>query len=156
MNVWLALATNGFFLISEEDRNLLVYDWSVVTTSGSKCYVRAQVNGQNVYLHRLIMGAAKGQEVDHINGDGLDNSRANLRLANRSQNCANRRDYRSKSGFRGVYAQPNGKTWQVRISVNNKLVGGGSFSDPEEAARHYLARQYYGEFATLNFQMETI
>lgn len=155
MSVWLSPATNGFFLISEEDRHLLKHDWSIVDV-GCKKYVRAQINGTNTYLHRAIMSASKGQEVDHINGDGLDNSRGNLRVATRSQNCANRRSYNPKSGFRGVYPQSFGVTWRARIMVNKKFINGGNFSTPEEAARRYdeLALENFGEFAVLNFPKE--
>lgn len=158
MTVWLSPVKGGFTLLSEQDLYLLEHNWSVVPRQAATggFYVAAWVDGKTVYLHRLVMGAETGQEVDHINGDGLDNSRENLRIATRSQNCANRTDYRPKSGFRGVYAQPHGHTWQVKISVGGRMVRGGNFADPEAAARKYdeLAREHYGEFAVLNFPME--
>lgn len=156
MTTWLVPIVNGFVLISDEDRHLLTYKWSIVSTDGTKQYVRANINGKNTYLHRLIMNAGPGEEVDHINGDSLDNSRPNLRIATRSQNSANRRGYRPKSGYRGVYAQPHGSTWQVKISVNGHFIRGGNFKCPVEAAHRYdeLARQHFGKFASLNFPTE--
>lgn len=156
MSVHLAQITNGLVQISDEDRSVLAHRWVVVRPDGKKRYATTNIKGRTVYMHRLIMGAKKGQEVDHIDGDGLNNSRENLRIASRSQNCANRKSYKPKSGFRGVYAQPYGQTWQVKISVNGRMIRGGNFSNPEDAALRYdeLAREHFGEFATLNFPSE--
>jgi hypothetical protein len=153
MSTWLAPIKGGFTLVSDEDRGLLRHKWAIVRPDGSKPYVAAWISGRTVYLHRLVLGAEKGQEVDHIDGDGLNNSRANLRLATRQQNCVNRQSYKPKSGFRGVYEQPQGGSWQVKLTVNRKHIRGGSYKTPEEAARVYdrLAFEHFGEFAKLNF-----
>lgn len=144
---------HGFILLSDEDRHLLSHKWRIIRPDGKKAYVSTEINGATAYIHRLILDAQKGQEVDHINGDGLDNRRENLRLATRSQNCANRKGYAPKSGFRGVYQHSNGEGWQVKLSVDGKHIGGGSFSCPEAAARRYddLAALHFGDFAILNF-----
>lgn len=155
MTDFLAPIKGGFVLISECDIGILEYKWAPVKRSDNTggYYAAAYVDGRTQYMHRLIMQPGEGLEVDHINGDGLDNTRQNLRIATRSQNCANRKDYKPKSGFRGVYQQPHGKSWQVKLSVNGTMVRGGNFRDPVAAAHKYdeLARSHYGEFATLNF-----
>jgi hypothetical protein len=113
-------------------------------------------NGQKrVFLHRLIMGAAKGVVVDHINGDGLDNRRANLRIASYAQNSWNsRRVNRPKAGFRGVTLR-SGKYLGL-IRVHGSTLTTAAYDTPEEAAtaRDALARLHHGEFARLNFPGE--
>jgi hypothetical protein len=112
-----------------------------------------------VFLHRAIMGLAKGDAgvVDHINGDRLDNRRANLRLATDSENMFNvDLPAQNTTGYKGVYR--NSPTcrqpYQAAITVNRKKIYLGSFADPREAARAYdeAARLYAGPFARGNFQ----
>ena len=102
------------------------------------------------YMHRLIIGAADHQFVDHINGNGLDNRRCNLRVADLWQNNVNR-DSISASGYRGVYPERN--RFVVRLRARKKRIWGGTFECPVEAARAYdkLALVHHGEFARLNF-----
>lgn len=106
------------------------------------------------FLHRDVLAAVKGSEVDHINGDGLDCRRSNLRLASRAQNARNRRtSTTNKSGFKGVSWQAKRGKWQAMICVNNRNRFLGRFSDPVAAAEAYdaAARKHFGEFAALNF-----
>ncbi len=122
---------------------------------GGTVYVEASIMRDGVKtrlkMHRLIMGATKGIEVDHINGIGLDNQRSNLRVATRSQNSANRGNNR-KAGFRGVYRTSGGK-FEVRLTVRPKVHYLGRFISADEAARAYdaAALAAFGEFARLNF-----
>jgi hypothetical protein len=106
---------------------------------------------RQTYLHREIMNAPSGMFVDHINGNPLDNRRANLRLCTPRQNSINRR-YANQSGYRGVYISP-GKRPRAIIESHGIAYRLGSFDSPEEAARAYdaMARELHGEFAILNF-----
>jgi len=108
-----------------------------------------------ILLHREIMKAPKGVLVDHRNNDGLDNRRANLRLATRSQNNINRRQNKSKtlSRFVGVTFDRRRRRWVARIYINGKCKFLGSFDNEIDAAMAYdaAAKKYYGEFARLNF-----
>lgn len=107
-----------------------------------------------VFMHRVLLNAPSNMFVDHINGDGLDNRRCNLRLANRSQNMANRgMQADNTSGYKGVGVGRHGKNWRAQIRVRNKQIHIGVFSTPEEAARAYddAAKKYFGEYAHLNF-----
>ena len=108
---------------------------------------------QTIRMHRLIMMAPKEMDVDHINGNGLDNRKSNLRVVTHQENqCNQQRHYISKSGFKGVHQQPNGN-WCVRIVHDNRRYNGGTYEDPTIAARYYdrLAIHLHGEFAGLNF-----
>lgn len=117
-------------------------------------YACARRAGRTIYLHRLLLDAPKGKQVDHINGDKLDNRRANLRLATASENSANRSDYRPSSGFRGVYR--NKKGWSAMISWGGRLHHLGTWGEREKAALAYdqAALEQFGQFATLNFSLE--
>ena len=109
-----------------------------------------------ILLHRQIMGFPK-LLVDHIDGDGLDNRRENLRLATHSENTCNRQSAPTgKSRFRGVYLDKREgkgkKKWRAEIYKDNKKYRLGRFETEEEAAAAYnqKAIELHGEFATLN------
>lgn len=103
-----------------------------------------------IFLHVLLMGQTG---IDHIDGNGLNNRRSNLRPATNSQNKANTGKYLGTSGFKGVY--PNRRTgrWNAQIRVDGHLRNLGTFDDPVEGARAYdaAALEAFGEFARLNF-----
>jgi len=106
-----------------------------------------------IKMHRLIMNAPDGADVDHINGKFSDNRRCNLRLCSRQQNLQNRKGYKNKKSckYKGVYKSK--KKWQVLISVNKKLLHIGMYSTSLEGAIAYdkAAIKYHKEFALLNF-----
>lgn len=117
------------------------------------------VTRKKISLHRFLMEAASGMDVDHIDGDGLNNRRSNLRVCTRSGNMMNRPMFKKRSAsasrFKGVYACSGapGK-WQVSIASNGvRHHLKGRFTSEEAAARAYddLARKHHGEFARLNF-----
>lgn len=105
------------------------------------------------YMHRVISRAPAGISVDHENCDGLDNRRANLRVAGQSMNTAHARTRPGRSGYRGVHWRSRGSIWQAQIKVDYQKHHLGTFADPEEAARAYdrAALAAFGEFARLNF-----
>lgn len=107
-----------------------------------------------ISLHRFLLQPPNGMMVDHINGDGLDNRRYNLRLATASQNRANSKVRKSNiSGFKGVTLRPHRGSYMVRILVGDKREYVGEFWSPELAAMAYdkRAREVFGEYARLNF-----
>ena len=110
-------------------------------------------SGRVMQMHRLIMGFPPGLQVDHINCDGLDNRRSNLRIVTQSQNNMNARLRKDNtSGFKGVYFYKPNQKWKAQIQVGkNRHIG--YFDTPEEAARAYdaEARKHFGEFARPNF-----
>jgi hypothetical protein len=138
-------------IIDDADRGLVEpYTW-IAVESKETFYVRGYLRGGGrkrwILLHRLLLNASKGVEVDHRNRDGLDNRRSNLRLATRSQNRANTRAVGGTSIYKGVTRA--GKAWQAEIAC--KYIG--RFPTEGAAARAYdaAAREVFGEFAYLNF-----
>lgn len=106
----------------------------------------------NVYLHRLITGASKGKNVDHINHNKLDNRRSNLRICTDEQNQANRiKNMDNTSGYKGV--TKNRRMWVARISIKGKLKHLGIFKEKIQAAKayDYKAKELWGEYAHTNF-----
>ena len=118
-------------------------------------YDRERRRTNTVWMHRLLLVAPAGLQVDHIDGNGLNNCRSNLRLCTQSQNNANARFKPGASGFRGVYKRKG--RYRALISSGRregaKMRYIGSFASAEDAARAYdrVAAEIYGEFATLNF-----
>lgn len=131
------------------------YEWrsSIIKRSSGRSYVYASTRGVNkMFMHRFLMNCSDPNIfVDHINGNGLDNRRSNLRLCNRSQNSANRQSsFKSSSKYLGVCKKR--KNWRAQISVNKRTKYLGTFKTQEEAALAYneAAKKIHGEFANLN------
>ena len=106
-----------------------------------------------LHVHRLITNAPKGMDVDHINGNGLDNRTRNLRLATHAQNSRNSSKVKGTSRFKGIHFYTRTGKWQAQIQASGKRYGLGYFDDEVEAAKAYdaKARELFGEFARCNF-----
>jgi len=111
-------------------------------------------SNRSMSMHREIMGCPENLFVDHINGNGLDNRKANLRICSHKQNNRNRAPHKRKcsSKYKGVCWSKNHGKWVSRIIVDNKQIFLGYFDDEVLAAMAYneAAIKYYGDFARLN------
>jgi len=146
-------------LVDDEDYERVVSagKWFVQrdrnTFYAKRAYRRQDGKQSAIRLHTFLTGWPL---VDHRNGNGLDNRRANLREATHAQNAQNRR-MRSdnRSGFRGVSWVRRDKKWRAAITANGELSHLGDYVDPEAAARAYdtAAIELHGEFARLNFPL---
>lgn len=127
--------------------------WQLNRCAG-RLYASHGFNVGAVRLHTFLTGWSL---VDHINGDGLDNRRSNLRPATQSQNNANAaRSRANTSGFKGVSLYRRTGRWRAYLGTRPREVHLGYFATPEEAARAYdaAALQTWGEYARLNFPKE--
>ena len=104
----------------------------------------------DIYLHNFIMQPPDDMRVDHIDRNGLNCVRSNMRLASRSQNMANR-VMPNTSGYRGVSPTAEGR-YRAVIRKDGVLINLGTHDTPEEAAHAYdiAAQELHGEFAILN------
>ncbi len=144
----IALSQDKFALVDNEDfEKLSKFKWSAwrnKKTFYAARKIRKAGQQFSILMHRLIMDAPADMQVDHINGDGLDNRRANLRLVTPRKNTINR-SLRStnKTGYPGVYLDERTNTYTARISLHI-----GVFDSFDEAveARKKAEDEYYGEF----------
>jgi hypothetical protein len=105
-------------------------------------------------MHRQITSAPPGLVVDHINHNGLDNRKDNLRLCTRAQNALNQRPRKGTSSrYKGVYWHERDKRFYAQISHKGRRYHLGSYKSEIQAAKAYdkKAKELFGEFAHLNF-----
>lgn len=155
------LTKGKFALVDNEDYDYIVamgkwkcnnsgYAVKSITTTNENGKI---VNSDKI-MHRIIMNCPKGVHVDHINGNGLDNRKSNLRLCSIQENSRNRGAQRNNTtGFKGVVYEASRGMFKSRIQVSkHKRIHLGYFKNPKEAARAYneAAIKYHGEFAKLN------
>jgi len=157
MNI--AISQNKICVIDDCDLELISrYKWHYYARIGGTCgyafaniYSKETQKQQRIAMHRLIMQCPAGLFVDHIDGNGLNNTRANLRICSRAQNNANRRSARSSmSMYLGVCLFKG--RWRAQIRQNGKKTHIGLYDTEIEAALAYnrMAQICHGEFARLN------
>ena len=124
---------------------------------GRSWYARRAASKKTIFMHRAILEHhgydLTSGEVDHINGDGLDNRKSNLQVISHAENIRKSRvQINNKSGFRGVSWHKGDRRWQVVIEVDNIKNYIGSFRSKIAAALAYdrAAKKCFGKFAKLN------
>lgn len=161
-------------LVDDDDyENLIKYYWNVNISRGTCYYACTSENGKTIRMHRFVMNAKDGQMLDHIDGNGLNNQKSNLRFCTPSQNSINRKGH-GNSSYRGVrfsdraYNQYVKKTgtivrrshpaWEGCLTAFGVTYRKSGFKTEIEAALWYdeMAKKYHGEFARLNFPEQTI
>jgi hypothetical protein len=156
------ISKNGKEIIVDDDINpeILKYSWNASLASGGVHYAKARIRiSKGKYktetLHRVIMNAKKGECVDHINSNTLDNRKCNLRLCVHVDNLKNQKKPKNNtSGYKGVtfYKNLKKKPYRAYININYKQVYLGYYETAEEAGLAYnkAAIKYFNEFAKLN------
>ena len=132
-----------------------VHSWHAVRPEPQtdRWYAQSRIGEGIIGLHSFIMGAGRGQIVDHIDGNSLNNCRSNLRFASNQQNIRNSRKTRrpTSSRYKGV-SKARGGRWRSYITVDAKYINLGHYTTQEAAAEAYdrAAVQHFHDFARTN------
>ena len=147
---FIPLTRGEFTVIDASDLPLVgQFNWHLLSMAGKKYAVRNLPGRKTAYMHRVIAPPMPGMVVDHIDGDGLNNRRGNLRQATISENVRNRRiSKNNRSGFKGVHLHPETGKWRARIMVNKVIVELGLHFTKEAAHDAYCraSRDLHGKF----------
>lgn len=125
---------------TEDYRKIMKHKWYFIDDSNSG-HAYTKVGKKTIYLHRYLMGATKGTEIDHINRDGLDNRKINLRFVTHQENMVNRPKHKNNtSGITGVNWNKHAGKWKAQIQRFGKNIHLGYFEtlDEAERARHIV------------------
>ena len=156
----ISLTQGKVAIVDDEDfASVAMFKWFAVRGCGDTFYACRTINltkldKVRVAMHRAILAADDRLMVDHVNGNGLDNRRVNLRLCVNRLNCRNRRGVANTSSrFKGVSWHRRMQKWTANIRDVDGQHWLGTFDSEEDAARSYdaAARERFGDFARLNF-----
>ena len=156
MTKQIPLTRGKFALVDDTDyQELSRFRWHARFTKGKWYAGRAEpfAGGYRlVLMHRFIMQSGKDEEVDHVDHDGLNNQRLNLRNADHARNLQNQQQQRRTAGHQAKGVSPRFGKWRAQIQVDGKKIHIGTFATHDEATAAYdaAARRYFGEFAALN------
>jgi len=147
------LLTQGYkVLVDDEDyEELSKYQWTYDSSTG---YAKRRDGAETIRMHRYILNAPRHLETDHKDGNGLNNSRSNLRLCTHTQNAMNRISRPGSSSiYKGVGWDKTRNKWVCRIVVEQYTYNLGRYESEIQAAVFYdiAAVHFFGEFARLNF-----
>ena len=147
------LTQNKYAIVDDADHAALAaHKWYARRSLAGVWYAVRKVNRRPVLMHRVIAQPTDGLCVDHINRDGLDNRRSNLRICTHAENMRNRKAQRNAaSPYKGVFEERN--RWRARIEANGRQHNLGLHDTQEAAALAYdeAARELHGAFARTNF-----
>lgn len=149
------LTQGRFALVDDADYpQLSKFNWCLSSSTQPAYALRGIGAGgrkkKMIYMHRVVAEAPTGMEVDHINGDTLDNRRSNVRVCSHAENCRNRKMSKANtSGLPGVsFHRATGK-WQAQIKVNYRSISLGIFKTPNDAHTAFkrAAQKHFGKYA---------
>lgn len=153
-------------IVLSQGKNAIVEDEDFENVAGHKwtlqrgrrtlyAYRFEKANGKKIktYLHRELMGAKKGESVDHIDGDGLNCVKSNMRKCSAQQNSFNQGPRGGSSKFKGVSLSKKRGAWEAYIHIGYQKKRLGHFVAETQAAAAYdaAARLFFGKFAQVNF-----
>lgn len=145
------LQINNYIILIDLDdyKRVLSRKWNI-KKSNKNIYVRTIFDKKCIYLHRFILNLSdRSVLVDHINHNGLDNRKSNLRECSAQQNCFNKRKYKKGSSqYKGVSFNRSKLKWRASIRKGSKSYNLGDFRLEEDAYKAYqvAARELFGEF----------
>jgi hypothetical protein len=146
--------TKGYYATVDaaDFERLNKYKWTALVT-GSKVYAIRSENGKTILMHREILDAPPDKVVDHIDGTGINNCQANLRLCTKAQNLYNSRPRAARSRYKGVRYEKRTGRWVAEITHRGRKHYLGSFEGETAAAKAYdaKARELFGPYARPNF-----
>jgi hypothetical protein len=146
-------------LVSDDDYLFLSgFKWKAQKARKTFYAVRQEWAGNGKYntvlMHREILNAHKGFQVDHKDFNGLNNQRCNIRLCSHTENLRNHnKQVNGSSRYKGVYFDKRDRLWIASLTISRKRLSLGRFKFEDDAGKAYdcAARKYFGEFARLNF-----
>lgn len=165
MTVQIPLTQGQFAIVDDIDADLADAKWHATKgASNHSFYAVRKITDPNTkrrslkHMHRVILERVVGRSLcgdelaDHIDGNGLNNCRENLRVASRTENVRNqRKSVKNSSGFKGVSWNEQHQKWRALIRVNGRLKHLGLFDTPEAAHEAYCkaaaSPEFHGEFA---------
>lgn len=145
--------TRGFKALIDSDflKEVTKHSWCV---SGDSRYAVSRIKGKTVYLHRFLLRLNDPKiKVDHINGNGLDCRKSNMRICSQKENAQNQRlNNLNTSGYKGVSFHKSTGKWRAYIKSNGKQIHLGLHEDIMQAAKAYNAKalELFKNFANLN------
>jgi hypothetical protein len=154
------LTRDQFALVDDEDYDFLMqWKWHA-DFKGKTCYARRtiRVGGgkvKRIYMHRSIINPPDNMEIDHIDNNGLNNQKNNLRICTHQENTFNTSGFKRKSKYKGVSRKIDhnrNKPWRACLKINGKQVQIGTFKEEKQAAIAYneAVLKYRGRFGVLN------
>lgn len=141
-----------FALVDDEDFELCSSkSWHMSMKMRPKASYKIGDRWKNVSMHRLILNFPEGKQIDHKDGNPLNNQKSNLRTCSNTQNQYHRKPKKGCK-YKGIYQVKGKGKWLSHIMFNNKMKHLGTFESDKDAARAYnkAAKKYFGEFAWLN------
>jgi hypothetical protein len=153
---YVALTQGKFAIVDAEDYERVNRHKWCVSGKGNTIYAYRKDHGKHVYLHQFLMKPPPGMVVDHIDGNGLNDRKSNLRVCTRQQNLLNRGPSVRSSRYKGVRFCKWNRKWYATIRYDGHTIRLGPFDDEIAAAQAYDRQAYalFGEYAYLNFPEE--